>query len=580
MEKIANFVASSASEYWRNAEEKRFVRQVRSSSSWTEHAADTRRTLMLEMDAVTLLLCSLRTRYNAVAHINRLSSEILAHIFSFLQKIDKPREVKLNAPGDQIGWLRATHICRQWRSAAIDHAYLWSNILVDLGRRWMEEFLHRSRMAPILFNDLETRRSDPEGARSVEDVASIIAQHLCHMQELSTVADDHQSAASIFLSLRQTAPVLEEFELYNKSATVDGDHNILPVTDPLPSLPPDLFDHVAPRLYYLSLWYFQVPWPSLVFSNLLYLRIMGTAGSAEAARFAQSNFETQDLRSFLDALSRMPALQVLELSFALPRLPPGARPRTSYASPVALTQLYRLYLKDTILECAVALNHMVLPPNVDKFVDCRLDTAKRRGADLIAPWIGSQMGTICDCKVQEWIGGFRIIAPSTFSVEASPEEGGLDIYIRYDDLEADKALDELRPICQILPLEHLESLCVDITYACQKARDWFSILGRCENLKHLEIWEHCQDSIWTALGSTLDSPVGGYSGSGRLFPSLLSLKLSDFELTPSDFHAKLLPMLKFRKTLMPLQWVDVSACGRVEHAIFSGIRDEVPEVIW
>ncbi|KAA1475984.1 hypothetical protein DENSPDRAFT_842845 [Dentipellis sp. KUC8613] len=79
--------AMSASEYWCIAEEKRFVRLPnRPYRSWEDHSGEVKKALALEMDAVSMVMCSLRARFNAVAHVNRLPPEILAHVFSLLQK--------------------------------------------------------------------------------------------------------------------------------------------------------------------------------------------------------------------------------------------------------------------------------------------------------------------------------------------------------------------------------------------------------------------------------------------------------------------------------------------------------------
>ncbi|TFY51169.1 hypothetical protein EVG20_g11132 [Dentipellis fragilis] len=75
---------------------------------------------------------------NGVAYISRLSSETLAHIFSILQVLDLPYVTETNL---SLGWLKATFVCRQWRSAALSHAYLWSEITVEYGPKWVEAFL-------------------------------------------------------------------------------------------------------------------------------------------------------------------------------------------------------------------------------------------------------------------------------------------------------------------------------------------------------------------------------------------------------------------------------------------------------
>ncbi|KAA1479409.1 hypothetical protein DENSPDRAFT_789182, partial [Dentipellis sp. KUC8613] len=105
-----------------------------------------------EMDAVVQMLYSLRFHYNSLAPVNRLPSEVLIHILTFLERIDPPRSIDWSkaATGDNIdiGWLHATHVCRQWRIAALGYPCLWSDIYVRSGARWTEAYLHRAQMAP------------------------------------------------------------------------------------------------------------------------------------------------------------------------------------------------------------------------------------------------------------------------------------------------------------------------------------------------------------------------------------------------------------------------------------------------
>ncbi|KAA1475995.1 hypothetical protein DENSPDRAFT_748347, partial [Dentipellis sp. KUC8613] len=105
-----------------------------------------------EMDAVVLVICSLRTRFNATAHVNRLPPEILARIFDFVQIIYPLRARKRGKKkGAYVGWLRVSYVCRQWRSTALNHSHLWSNVDLGMGSQWPGIFLSRARSAPILF---------------------------------------------------------------------------------------------------------------------------------------------------------------------------------------------------------------------------------------------------------------------------------------------------------------------------------------------------------------------------------------------------------------------------------------------
>ncbi|TFY66892.1 hypothetical protein EVG20_g4201 [Dentipellis fragilis] len=80
-------MTSSASQYWRDAEERRFTSlSDQPHLLKTERLAVARANIASEIDAVALLMCSLRSRYNATVPVNRLPPEIVAHIFDLAQE--------------------------------------------------------------------------------------------------------------------------------------------------------------------------------------------------------------------------------------------------------------------------------------------------------------------------------------------------------------------------------------------------------------------------------------------------------------------------------------------------------------
>ncbi|KAA1475981.1 hypothetical protein DENSPDRAFT_932711 [Dentipellis sp. KUC8613] len=80
------------------------------------------------MDALVGVMCSVRTRRNAVVHVERLPVEILTWIFGLFQEFDPSA---------------------QGRSAALAYRRLWSHFLLESGPKWTEESLNRSRKCPI-----------------------------------------------------------------------------------------------------------------------------------------------------------------------------------------------------------------------------------------------------------------------------------------------------------------------------------------------------------------------------------------------------------------------------------------------
>ncbi|TFY58188.1 hypothetical protein EVG20_g8251 [Dentipellis fragilis] len=569
----------SASEYWRNAEEQRFTQIDLQNVSRPCRLADMRRTLDLEMDAVAKVLCSLRFRYNAATPVNQLPPELLTKIFSILQTIDLPPNGKPNTPDYHTGWLRVTQICRQWRFAALDYPHLWSNIFMGLGPRWIEEFLLRSRMASISL-DVETSVSRTMARL---DVAQVITQHLYRMRKLRIWAEDYEGAILLLPSLRREAPVLETISLCNDLDSKSNQDRS--TTEPLPLLPPDLFDYISPRLSCVNLTYFNFSWSSPIFSNLTHLSVNRSAPdhcvASPAARPSELDSGSHGFGLFLDALSRMPGLQTLELYFALPPLPSDATSQISHTPVITLALLRNIDLQDNILECAVALKHVVIPSTATKCITCNLDPAKRRWTDLILPWCTSEIGIPVATRmlsIAHWPGGLHVSAERDSTVR--PGEGTEILMFCPDGLSADEALTEILTACRMLPMECLTTLSLDGWVVRPTTREWFAILGRCDNVRHLTIETHYQHGLWTALLSSMDGTHDACEEyRGLLLPSLKSLKL--FAV---DFHKGLFKKLPKwlrlrRKCFLPLQSIVITA-SYVDQATVDSLRDEVPEVLW
>ncbi|TFK72268.1 hypothetical protein BDN72DRAFT_957431 [Pluteus cervinus] len=123
------------------------------SVDWEKHRIDT---------AITKLenvLSILKRKSNTLSFINRLSSDILLYIFTYVQTSRDPGEeiydptyifndvpVALTKP---IIWIRSiTHVCSQWRDIALSYPVLWTTIQSCSGA-WKQEVLTRSRSAPL-----------------------------------------------------------------------------------------------------------------------------------------------------------------------------------------------------------------------------------------------------------------------------------------------------------------------------------------------------------------------------------------------------------------------------------------------
>lgn len=143
----------------------------------------------------------LRSQCNALAPISPLPPEVLALVFRFLSFEDPPFSII-----HDLGWIRATHVCRHWRQVALDNSSLWARISgVWMNMEAYSEILARARSAPLDIDITFGRSLNPE-------VLLILSPHISHIRELRLCmyARHFDSVQGI---CSQEAPALEIFEL-------------------------------------------------------------------------------------------------------------------------------------------------------------------------------------------------------------------------------------------------------------------------------------------------------------------------------------------------------------------------------
>jgi F-box-like len=97
------------------------------------------------VEAAKQLLHSQLARRNALAPISVLPPEVLARVFYFLLVFENPTYF-----GERnLGWIRATHVCRYWREVALDDSSLWATIWgASTNTELISEMLTRAKNAP------------------------------------------------------------------------------------------------------------------------------------------------------------------------------------------------------------------------------------------------------------------------------------------------------------------------------------------------------------------------------------------------------------------------------------------------
>lgn len=217
----------------------------------------------------------------------------------------------------QLFWLRSTHVCVSWRSAALGYALLWT--CVDLRRRLLaSEMIPRARGAPITLR--LAALSDWELASSVEthadtslefkdEISHAISSttHIRHIDFNNINAGGILSTEALAEIIAATSPHIRSMKLH----TVPNDTPWIPKY----ALSPKITGTVYPLLETLHLcdckfdnWRLPFLAPS---HNLRSLRIQYSSLTEEAAG--------GNLAAVLDVLRGLPRLKDLSLGeYALP----------------------------------------------------------------------------------------------------------------------------------------------------------------------------------------------------------------------------------------------------------------------
>ncbi|TFY52199.1 hypothetical protein EVG20_g10658 [Dentipellis fragilis] len=354
----------------------------------------------------------IQARINALGPLSRLPSEILVVIFRCLAGIQttatfRPRTTVLNCKSGTtpriltLGWILVTHVCRQWRQVAIDHALLWTHISFALGSDWAERMLERSKMVPLVVREWNSATA------LYPDVLELLRHHLPHIHtfELCRPSDILEEVLPF---LNQNAPMMHTLQLGTKNPA----KNISIVVTP-----DDFLNQHAPSLRKLVLEDVLIPWTSPLFNNLEYLAVKLTAYEDEDRFDETASHWEPTLPGFLDVLEAMPGLKTLSLIGA-------AVPFTTVLSilnnnnrTVSLPNLGNATLRSQPRDVAVLLDHLELPRTVKLAFscDCRDDIEEWLVLfTSIARYLSrTELLTITDLDIEDQFGAGMLISAHT-----------------------------------------------------------------------------------------------------------------------------------------------------------------------
>ncbi|KZV65973.1 hypothetical protein PENSPDRAFT_756060 [Peniophora sp. CONT] len=267
-----------------------------------------------------------------------LPSELLAHIFVHLIALHPRNRVQYH----QHGWSRpvhrtswvysATHVCRRWRSTALNSPIVWSRLFLDMHSAW-EIFVQRSESALLRVEGL------CYSGLAVARFPFLHEQrHRIRELNLSDLTSTH--LPSLIPILVNPFPQLEVLSLQGRWAP--GEAHLM-------RLPDKLLPDILPDLRRLDLAGIDFVYGASSLSlKELYIR---------NSEVLPGLWHATDVPAMLAALSQMPALRILHLGLS-PPLEPQSEGDDINAS---LSYLQELDLSGDAPTCRQIRAHLALP---------------------------------------------------------------------------------------------------------------------------------------------------------------------------------------------------------------------------
>ena len=296
----------------------------------------------------------MRLRSNTLAPISSLPNEIIAAIFLLLRS---PGTV--GQPGIHLV-LRVAHVCHLWREIALSHPLLWSHIdFTTVSTAGVTEILARAKMAP-LYLEAKVPLYHWDDGRFLA-LQKGLQTHISRIHHLR-ISAEHFRLRTILESLISPAPTLEHLSLSVEKFPSRRTYQA--------SVPDTLFDGITPRMSSLHLYNCNISWKSPLLKGLENLTL--------------SVSTRPSLTDWLDALDEMPQLKRLVLDTASPITPrlPFDRRRT-----VTLPFLMHLDISTSVLDCGLALAHLVLPALISLYVTTMSDHMIANDMRKIFPYV-------------------------------------------------------------------------------------------------------------------------------------------------------------------------------------------------
>lgn len=338
--------------------------------------------LRSESNALLALQPTLRTTLNSLAPVERLPPEMLSYCFLLLRSEEVERLIDADSyRSDSTGiqWLMAiTHVCRRWRTVALDAQPLWRQLDVRSGSEWSQAMLSRAGTLPLVIvcNGLDIENC-------VGWIQDDVVPNMDRVEEIRLcclVYDPNALDYSDYLVelCAHTAPMLKSFHF---ALFQDPDEEQF--QDIYMDLPKPLFGGAAPLLSKITLSglvEFHPP-SSSSFRNLTSLflsaavetNFRGDILRDEDIMLASHRQALINFNDLLDALEQSPSLQDLTVISCLSNVGSDVGHNGNVTRVVRLPHMRNIILWENISECARLMRHIYLPPTSLRSITARVE---------------------------------------------------------------------------------------------------------------------------------------------------------------------------------------------------------------
>ena len=464
---------------------------------------------------------------NLLAPVSRLPPELVLHIFAYV-KATVTLESKYNYGINGVqgrDWIKLTHVFRLWRDIALCAPSLWTDIHISkYNYRWANEMLRRSQQIPLAVhvNFLGfTRRT--RKYKEIDTALSTLEASVGRCRVLS-LYNVQAEAFARFFPPNHNASQLHTLRLSSDYLYASGrDKNALVLSDRT---------LLADALRHLTLIAFELDWTSSFLRRLTHLKI------------SSCPFDSSDVQSFLRVLPEMTSLELLDLDDTIEF---AKVPGSKTLIPIPTLKVLRI---DASMENVAALLSILEPPStVNLLLSTFLEEEEDNGivhyleillalgnlftlpssSTSIPPpdsqthiksyrIIRSQEST-CDIRIQ----AFRSFLPQNemlFTSNVTPPS--IDCTFEFEfEMDPMQEFVLVRPLLDILPLEHVESAQIVGELLFGSATVWAEKFGGIKGLRSMLVGEDVVPYMFTALTLRDDSENVLEGGSRTLlFPAL------------------------------------------------------------